>query len=254
MRRLCLFLVSAVLFLSFFNVRAAENEYHFYLKRARDHASPTTDERFLALFDRDAFFLDTEAAKKQEKRIYLTFDAGYENGNVSKILDILKKEDVQGSFFVLAHLIKSEGALLSRMKEEGHLICNHTARHKNMAHFSDEEFRKELLALEKIYEEETGEALAHFYRPPEGSFSASNLACAKRIGYKTVFWSLAYADWNDKVAPTDEKAIQLLKDNTHPGAIVLLHPTSAINARILGDMIRYWKGEGYSFHTLDEIV
>ena len=254
MRKFCVFLASAVLFLSFFSVNAEAEEYHFYIKRAKGHAAPSTDDRFLPLFGEDAFFLDSKAARENEKRLYLTFDAGYENGNVSKILDVLKEEDVRGTFFVLAHLVKNEEALLSRMKDEGHLICNHTARHKNMARFSKEAFCAELQVLEDLYAEQTGHALAKFYRPPEGTFSASNLACAKEMGYKTVFWSLAYADWNDQVAPPDEKAMQILKDNTHPGAIVLLHPTSSINVRILDEMIRYWKGEGYTFHTLDDII
>ena len=139
------------------------------------------------------------------------------------------------------------------MKKEGHLVCNHTARHKNMARFEKDAFKNELSALETLYETQTGNRLDRFYRPPEGTFSFSNLSWAKEMGYKTVFWSLAYKDWNDEVVPSREKAVEILKKNTHPGAVVLLHPTTALNAEILPEMISYWRAEGYRFGTLNEI-
>lgn len=252
MKRIWMFLLSAVLFLSVFATSASAEEWHFYIKRAKDHARPATDPRFLEVFDGDCFYLDN-TSDESEKRIYLTFDAGYENGNIVKILDILKEENVPAAFFVLSHLIRSETALVTRMAEEGHLVCNHTARHKNMARCNDDAFASELESLEKLYTEETGKELAKFYRPPEGTFSAENIKKAKEMGYKTVFWSLAYKDWNDEVAPTVDKAIELLKTNTHPGAIVLLHPTSKVNTEILRDMIRYWRAEGYTLCSLDQM-
>lgn len=253
MKKIGLFLISAALFLSCFSVHAEEKEHHFYIKRAEDHLPPSTDPAYLSAFGNDGFYLDSIAAEKGEKVLYLTFDAGYENGNIAKILDVLKEEKVTGAFFVLSHLIKSQPELLLRMKEEGHLVCNHTAHHKNMAKMDESTFCEELLALESLYMEQTGNELAKFYRPPEGTFSVSNLAWARKLGYKTVFWSLMYKDWNDDVVPEREKAIEILKKNTHPGAIVLLHPTTARNADILREMIEYWRAEGYTFGSLDMI-
>lgn len=247
------FLVSAAVFLSQFSVLAGEKEEHFYIKRAEEHMSPTTDPSYLSMFGDRGFYMDTQAACTGKKILYLTFDAGYENGNIAKILDIMKEEKVPGAFFVLSHLIRSAPALLSRMQEEGHLVCNHTARHKNMAQMGETGFCDELSSLETLYREQTGKDLAKFYRPPEGTFSASNLTWAEKLGYKTVFWSLMYKDWNDDVAPSREKAIEILKKNTHPGAIVLLHPTTALNVDILREMIEYWRAEGYTFGTLDMI-
>ena len=122
-----------------------------------------------------------------------------------------------------------------------------------MAQMGETGFCDELSSLETLYREQTGKDLAKFYRPPEGTFSASNLTWAEKLGYKTVFWSLMYKDWNDDVAPSREKAIEILKKNTHPGAIVLLHPTTALNVDILREMIEYWRAEGYTFGTLDMI-
>ena len=253
MKRFFIFLLSAITFLSFFPVIGTQDEKHFYIKRADDHRSPTTDPSFLSAFGNNSFYLDAVAAEKGVKKIYLTFDAGYENGNIGKILDVLKEERVPGAFFVLSHLIKSAPALLERMKNEGHLICNHTARHKNMACLNKDNFCAEISALETLYTEKTGNVLSKFYRPPEGTFSIENLNWANELGYKTVFWSLAYKDWNDEVVPSRERAIEILKKNTHPGAIVLLHPTTTLNVEILREMIEYWRSEGYTFGTLDMI-
>lgn len=232
-------------------VTAQSKGQQWYIKRAKDHMQPSSE---LSSLLGDGAFYVKENCKNDDKVIYLTFDVGYENGNVGKILDILKEEEAQGAFFLLSHVIKAEPALIARMENEGHLLCNHTARHKDMSLFDSKAFEEELRALEKIYADaREGKRLAPFYRPPEGKFSKDNLETAKEMGYKTVFWSLAYADWDDKIAPSDEKAKQILVDNTHNGAIVLLHPTSDINVRILRDMLTYWKNQGYRFGSLEEL-
>ena len=189
-----------------------------------------------------------------DKVIYLTFDAGYENGNVARILDTLKAEQVPAAFFILGNLITHDTDLVKRMSAEGHTVCNHTVRHKNMTDFSDAEFLAELRGLETLYEERIGEKMAPYYRPPEGSFSRQNLACAKANGYKTVFWSFAYPDWDNDRQMSAEKAKSVIFDNLHNGEVMLLHPTSSTNAQILGDVIRELKLQGYRFGTLDELT
>ena len=253
MRKLLVFLLSAAILVCLICVSKAEEELHFYVKRGKDHLPPTTDERFMSAFDENCFYMDMKAGSEGEKKIYLTFDAGYENGNVSKILDVLCEENAPAAFFVLSHFIKSAPDLIQRMADEGHLVCNHTSRHKNMAHMNEEAFCQELESLEAVYKEATGKTLARFYRPPEGTFSRSNLAMAEKMGYKTVFWSLSYKDWNDDIATNKEKALEILKTNTHPGAIVLLHPTTAQNTEILREMIAFWRAEGYTISSLDTI-
>ncbi|MBQ2718600.1 MAG: polysaccharide deacetylase family protein, partial [Clostridia bacterium] len=184
-----------------------------------------------------------------------TFDAGYENGNVEKILDVLKEEGVPGAFFILDNLILRNEALVRRMGDEGHLVCNHTLRHRDMTRVTDEAaFLKELTALEDLYRERCGREMAKYYRPPEGRFNEENLKMAQKNGYKTIFWSIAYADWDNDRQPSCDAAVKKLLDNTHNGAIVLLHPTSSTNAAILPTLIKAWRAEGYRFGTLDELV
>ena len=209
-------------------------------------AAPVSQEKLSEL---DGAYLDPDGGKV----LYLTFDAGYENGFTAEILDILKSREVPAAFFLVGDYLERNPDLVRRMVAEGHIVGNHTMDHPDMSKADVATFTAQITQMEELYQEVTGQTLPKFYRPPQGLYSEENLKMAQKLGYKTVFWSLAYADWNDEVAPSDAKAMQILKDNTHPGAIVLLHPTSAINVRILGEMIRYWKGEGYTFHTLDEI-
>ena len=116
-----------------------------------------------------------------------------------------------------------------------------------------ETFRGELEKIENKYRELTGREMAKIYRPPEGRFSEKNLMFATELGYKTVFWSFAYADWDNKNQPDPEKAKEKILSSTHNGAIILLHPTSETNAIMLKDLLDEWKKQGYRFETLDKI-
>lgn len=189
-----------------------------------------------------------------EKVLYLTFDAGYENGCTGKILDILKKHNVPAAFFLVGHYIKSNPDLVKRMAEEGHTVGNHTMHHYDMQKISDfDSFSKELQDLEALYSEITGKELPKYYRPPQGTYSRENLEMAQKLGYHTVFWSLAYVDWNTKAQPSKDTAFQKLLPRTHNGAVILLHSTSTTNAEILDELLTRWKGEGYTFATLDDL-
>lgn len=189
-----------------------------------------------------------------DKVIYLTFDAGYENGNVEKILDALKDHNATGAFFVLDNIIMRNPDLVKRMSDEGHLVCNHTAKHHDMTKItSKDQFAKELKTLEDAYFELTGRDMAKFYRPPEGRFSEQNLKFAKELGYKTVFWSFAYADWDNNKQPDEAKSIEKVLSHTHNGEIILLHPTSATNAAIMDRLLTEWENQGYRFGSLSEL-
>ena len=189
-----------------------------------------------------------------EKVLYLTFDAGYENGCTAQILDVLKENQVPAAFFLVGNYIEKNPDLVRRMVQEGHIVGNHTMHHYDMSKLSDKAaFSKELTDLEALYRDTVGSEMPKYYRPPQGVYSEENLKLAQELGYKTVFWSLAYVDWNNDSQPTPEQAFQKLLPRTHNGAVVLLHSTSRTNARILNELIGKWKAEGYRFATLDEL-
>lgn len=192
---------------------------------------------------------------KEEKVIYLTFDAGYENGYTPAILDALKKHNVKSTFFLVGNYLTTSPDLVKRMVDEGHIVANHTYHHPNMSKISTlEAFTKEVEDLEKEFFSITGQRMAKYYRPPQGKYSTENLAMAKNLGYRTFFWSLAYVDWYNDKQPSKEEAFQKLLGRIHPGAIVLLHSTSKTNADILDELLTKWEEMGYSFGSLDDFV
>ena len=189
-----------------------------------------------------------------KKVIYLTFDAGYENGCTAKILDVLKKHEISAAFFLVGNYIQTNPDLVRRMAAEGHIVGNHTMHHYDMSKISDlEAFTKELQDLEKLYYDAVGEEMAKFYRPPQGIYSEENLKMAQALGYKTVFWSLAYVDWNNDAQPSAEQAFSKLLPRIHSGAVVLLHSTSQTNAAILDELLTKCKTMGYQFASIEEL-
>ncbi len=195
------------------------------------------------------------AENTDKKELFLTFDAGYENGHTAKILDTLKKHNVKATFFLVGNFIETSPDLVKRMVKEGHLVGNHTFTHPDMSEIATEDaFRQELSKLEELYEKTTGRKMKKYYRPPQGKYSESNLKMAQEMGYRTIFWSLAYVDWYESDQPTREEALSKMVPRIHPGAVVLLHSTSATNAQVLDELLTQWEDKGYSFKRVDQLT
>lgn len=202
-----------------------------------------------AMKEYDAYYVDTSG----DKVIYLTFDAGYENGNTAPILDALKKHQASATFFLVGNYLSTSPELVKRMLLEGHTVGNHTYHHPDMSDIASRaDFEKELTSLETLFEEVTGQKMTKFYRPPQGKYSEANLKMARELGYRTFFWSLAYVDWYENDQPTREEAFDKLLTRIHPGAVVLLHSTSSTNAEILDELLTRWEEMGYTFRSLEE--
>ncbi len=202
------------------------------------------------LKDSNALYLGPE----DEKTVYLTFDAGYSNENLEKTLDVLKTHDIKAAFFILPGIIKNSESVVRRMAEDGHDICNHTTTHSDMSKVTDiTDFKNELEGVANLYKETFGLEMTKYFRPPEGAFSLKTLEFCKTLGYTPVFWSFAYADWDNAKQPDPEKAKAKILSSVHNGAVILLHPTSKTNADILDSVITELKSQGYSFGRLDEL-
>lgn len=259
MIRMVLMTAAAVLFVAavFAGIDAAKNKTvstisdgNWGLSFQEEGQPPVANATAEELAGYNAFYADDT----DEKVMYITFDAGYENGYTEKILDVLKKHQVKAAFFLVGNYIETSPELVKRMVEEGHLVGNHTYTHPDMSSISTiGSFEKELKQLEEKYREVTGKEMKKYYRPPQGKYSESNLKMASDMGYKTVFWSLAYVDWYESDQPTKEEAFEKLIPRAHPGAIVLLHSTSRTNSEILDELLTRWEDMGYEFRSVEEL-
>ncbi len=248
-----IFIISLFIFnLITLKVKASDDlELNWYFVKRGDVKTPEQPKESKSfLSEYDGYYVgDTNS-----KVIYLTFDEGYENGNTPKILDTLKEENVPAAFFVVKPYIKQEPEIVKRMVEEGHLVCNHSSHHPSMASIkNNEKFKLEFSEVEDEYKSLIGEDMPKFFRPPMGKYSKNSLRQTKELGYKTIFWSFAYKDWLVDNQPEETSAIKKIVSGAHPGCIMLLHSVSNTNAKILKDVIKELKAQGYEFKSLNEL-
>ena len=226
-------------------------EYSWYTMPMKDGTQPAPQPEFAFIGQFGGYWI----GPPDEKVIYITFDAGYENGNTPQILDALKKHNAPAAFFLVDHYIKTNPELVQRMTDEGHLVCSHSTNHKNMAAMADfETFKSEMDGVAERHSSVTGQQIAPYFRPPEGRFSELCLKYAQQLGYKTIFWSFAYKDWYVDNQPSAQDAMNTITSRTHPGMVALLHATSSTNAAIMDDLLTRWEEMGYTFGTLDDLT
>ena len=208
-------------------------------------ANATADE----LKQFDAFY----KSGTEDKVIYLTFDCGYENGYTASILDVLKKHKAPGAFFLCRHYIEDQPELVKRMKKEGHIVGNHTSHHVCMPETDSRKVREEITDNANYMKEATGYEMDRFFRPPKGEYSERTLQITKDIGYTTVFWSMAYLDYDVNNQPGRDYVIEHFQKYIHPGAIPLIHNISKSNAEALDTVLTNLEKEGYTFHSLSDL-
>lgn len=229
----------------------AEKNWFFQPKKNNEPSGEPQD--ILNLINKYSAYYLGDTSKKV---LFLTFDEGYENGYTPKILDVLKENNVKAAFFVTTPYIKSNRELIKRMADEGHLVCNHSTSHPSMAAVAAKDsakFEKEFYVTEKAYEEVTGKKMPKFFRPPMGKYSELSLCYTQKLGYKTIFWSSAYHDWDVNNQPSLQNAKKTIMERTHNGGIILLHAVSKTNTELLDSLIKEWKNNGYQLESLDKL-
>ncbi|MBE6544413.1 MAG: delta-lactam-biosynthetic de-N-acetylase [Ruminococcaceae bacterium] len=231
----------------------SQKVYNWFFKKTEDGSQPPDAPELSFIKDYDVRWIDRNA-RDSDKVIYLTFDVGYENGNVERILDALGQYNAKGTFFILENVVNRCPDLVMRMHNEGHTIANHTAKHSDLTAITDKQiFKKQLTDLEKCCREKLGIEISKYFRAPEGRINELALSYLDSLGYKTVFWSFAYADWDNCHQPDPAASVKKILDHTHNGMVLLLHPTSQTNADILPELLRSWTEMGYRFGTMDEL-
>lgn len=218
------------------------------IKRSDNHEQPDVGTKNKEIMDK---YNGIYMGNKEKKIVYLTFDLGYEAGYTSKILEILKNNNVKATFFITAHYVNTQPDLVKQMIDEGHIVGNHTVNHKSMPSCSLETINKEVMNLHSAISEKFGYEMK-FIRPPKGEYSERTVAYTNTLGYKTVMWSFAYDDWDENKQGREEYGRKKILENVHNGEIMLLHATSKDNANILDDVVKQIKQMGYEFKNIDE--
>ncbi len=242
-----------------FNVKDPENTAglsekkieHAYgvSKNSKPHNISVNSQKF---FEENGYNAVTYDRNSMSKVLYLTFDCGYENGYTNKILDTLKEKNVKAAFFCTLENIKAEPELIARIIKEGHIVGNHSSNHPSFSDISREKMAEEIELCDNYLRKNFGYS-APYFRFPRGDYSESALDLVGSLGYKSVFWSLAYDDWNTEAQRGAKYAFDKVTSRLHSGAIILLHSVSADNAGALGDIIDFAREEGYEFLSLDNL-
>lgn len=218
------------------------------IKRNDNHEQPDLGSKNKQLIEQ---YKGMAMGNKEKKKVYLTFDEGYEAGYTPKILEVLKQNDVKATFFLTAHFVNTQEGLVKQMIDEGHIVGNHTVNHKSMPELSEEKIKSEVMDLHQAIFNKFNYEM-QYIRPPKGEFSEQSLNVTNSLGYTTVMWSFAYDDWNEEKQGREEYAKKKILDNVHNGAILLLHGNSKDNTNILDEVIKEIKKQGYEFKNLDE--
>ncbi len=186
--------------------------------------------------------------------VTVTFDQGYENGYTASILDTLKEKNVRAIFFLTGHYVRTEPELVQRMIDEGHVLGSHSDKHKIYCHdLTVEESIEDAMTMQTILRDQFGYEM-RLFRFPEGAFSRQSLELMQSLGYHSVFWSFAYADWDVNNQPDPAAALEKITKYLHPGEIMLLHSVSSTNASILGSVIDAARAAGYEVGPFPELT
>ncbi len=232
------------IFLSMFTISTEAAGWGF--RKNNQHTTPEIG-KYQKMLEGTSSYYVGDTTKKE---VILTFDAGYDNGQLDRILDVLSEKKVTASFFVTGDFVKRFKKETLRLANEGHVVCNHSYSHRKIQTLTKEELSKDLEKLENEYYALTNRKMVKYFRPPEGEFDHNSLQNVQSLGYKTVFWSIAYRDWDTNHQPSSEEATKKIVDNLHPGAIILLHSVSKANSASLGAIIDAIRENGYTFTTV----
>lgn len=187
------------------------------------------------------------------KLVALTFDDGPDPLFTPDVLEILKRYQLQATFFVVGENAQVYPELLIRMIEAGHELENHTYTHPDLSRANRLEIEEEIEKTDRVIYEITG-TKAQFFRPPKKLFRRETIAIAEAKGYKTVLWSICVEN-NQAVTPL--KMAQRVNKAAKPGMIILAHDGRLNRSKTVAALpliIKEYQKKGYRFVTLDELL
>ena len=228
------------------------NEKSSWWFKRKENQIPSGSGETFKIYDYQGFYRNTKVAE-EDKVLYLTIDCGYDSPNTMAMLDIFQKHGIKVTFFVTNFFMEDSPKEIKRMVKEGHTVGNHTVSHADLTELTEEEIYEEIVGCEELFYEITGAKMAMYFRPPEGAYSKRTLQITEDLGYKTIFWSIAYRDYDVNNQPGKQYVLDHFATYHHNGAIPLMHNDSVSNMEAMDELITYLKEQGYRFGTLDEL-
>ena len=222
------------------------NAYGWGFTRNSNHSTPSIGNYEEIIKGTNSYF----TGDTNKKTLYLTFDAGYDNGVLGEIINVLEEKNIKASFFITGDFINRFPELVIELEKHGHLMCSHSYSHRSINKMTKDEIAKDLQKLEDAYYKLTNKQIAKYFRPPKGDFDKESLLCVSNLGYKNIFWSMAHCDWDVNKQMSVDATTKIVLDNLHNGAIILMHSVSISNARSLPSIIDEATKLGYTFETL----
>ena len=221
----------------------------WYTSNRQDGSRPRESE-IKKYKDQNVYFLGPD-----KKVIYLTFDEGGNITYVKEIVDILNKHNIDATFFFSRNYISNNPDLMKKIINSGHSIGNHTVNHLSMPSLATKDkfdsYYSELKETEIAFMQATGKPMEKLFRYPMGEYSNRTMNIMKSMGYKSIFWSVAYKDWDADY--NKEYSLNNMKKQLHNGAIYLIHPKCRGNYEALEDFINYATDLGYKFDLVKNI-
>jgi len=186
-----------------------------------------------------------------KKLLSITFDDGPDPLHTSAILDILQRQNIKATFFVIGKHVAGNEHLLLRAIREGHEIGNHSFSHSKFWDFMPAyHIREDIHQAEELVHQVTG-IRTRLFRPPYGVINPMVHNAIRKTEYKVIAWSLRSFD---TMVRDEQKLLKRISSGIKPGSIILLHDTQAVTVKILEPLIKQLKMDGYCFATLEETI
>ena len=186
-------------------------------------------------------------AKKEEKRIAITFDDGPDGTYTPQLLDGLKERGVKASFFVIGKEAEEHPELILRMYKEGHLIGNHTYHHVQLDLEDEEHLRREIGDTDKVIYLITGKH-TDYVRPPFGVWDER---LEEELQVLPVLWTVDPLDWTTE---NTDQIVEKVVTEAEDGDIILLHDCYESSVEAALRIVDILRDEGFAFVTADELV
>lgn len=187
---------------------------------------------------------------KNKKQIIFTFDGGGTTASADKILEVLKKHKVKGTFFMTGQMVKEHPDFIKKIVAEDYEIFNHSYNHPYLTEVSDEKIKEELQKMDGVLFSTAKVHSKPFFRPPFGDRDERVLRVAKSLGYQSIYWTVDAMDWQEW--ETDETVKKRILNSLDNGNIYLMHVGDKITGNILDEVFTEIEDRGYKIVSLTE--